>query len=105
MRAERDAKIQECEEIRAQVTVHKINDNFIQWFTCILISKKRLWVQSSTNCDDDLTFHMYTVGSDSTKNGAIKSKAAKGGWSSLQRGWYCIHGHGMLLSVVKFNQI
>ena len=38
MRAERDAKIQECEEIRAQVMVHKINDNFIQLFTCILIS-------------------------------------------------------------------
>ena len=36
-------------------------------------------MQSSTNCDHDLTFHMYNVGSDSTKNGAIKSKAAKGG--------------------------
>lgn len=30
MRAERDTKIQECEEIRAQVTVNKINDKFIQ---------------------------------------------------------------------------
>ena len=36
-------------------------------------------MQSSTNFDHDLTFHMYILGSDSTKNGAIKSKAAKGG--------------------------
>ena len=36
-------------------------------------------MQSFANCDHDLTFHMYTVGGHSTKNGAIKSKAAKGG--------------------------
>ena len=36
-------------------------------------------VSAATSCNHDLTLHMYAVGGHSTKDGAIKSKAAKGG--------------------------